>query len=137
MILHHDGYLEMTPGAVAAKQKRNMALLRRELDRDPTNLRTLKHCIDSAETPAERRRMAARSRQELERQTGENPFCAVVYQTCARVYWDEEDLEALTGCLEEWHRADTGLRPLPGGWRVPVGVTALPEGPVCPGIGTY
>ena len=104
VILHHDGYLEMTPGAVAAKQKRNMALLRRELDRDPTNLRTLKHCIDSAETPAERRRMAARSRQELERQTGENPFCAVVYQTCARVYWDEEDLEVLTGCLEEWHR---------------------------------
>lgn len=104
VILHHDGYLEMTPGAVAAKQKRNMVLLRRELERDPTNLRTLKHCIDSAESPAERRRMVERCRQELARQTEDNPLHAGMYQTCARVYWGDEELDALAECLDEWHR---------------------------------
>lgn len=103
VILHHDGYLEMTPGAVAAKQKRNMVLLRRKLEENPHDLRTLKHSIDSAETPAERRRLVERSRQELMEQP-DNPFFCMVYQTCARFYWKDGDLEPLKACLDEWHR---------------------------------
>ena len=104
VILYHDGYLNMTPGAVAAKRKRNMVLLRQELERDPTNLRTLKHCIDSAETPAERRRMVERTRRELEYQTQSSPSYAGMYQTCARTYWADEEFEELATCLGEWHR---------------------------------
>jgi len=48
-VLHHDGYVELTPEHQAVKRRRNMELLREELKKCPEDLRTLTLCIDSCE----------------------------------------------------------------------------------------
>lgn len=47
-ILHHDGYLYSDENEARKKMRRNMKLLRRELEKEPENLRTLNECIDSS-----------------------------------------------------------------------------------------
>lgn len=47
-IFHHDGYQNQDPEADAARRKRNMDLLVRELEKDPENVRLLKQCIESS-----------------------------------------------------------------------------------------
>ncbi len=101
VILNHDGYLEMTPGAIVAKQKRNMVLLREELAKEPDNLRTLKHCMDSAEDKAECHKFVRMS-METARKQAVTPFHAAIYQTCSIFYHGEKDLDSLKDCLEEW-----------------------------------
>ena len=103
VILHHDGYLELTPGAQKEKRKRNMVRLREELEKDPEDLRTLKHCMDSAESDAERLKYVRMARQVLADRKDADPFFSNVYDTCARFYLGK-DSEALQDCLEEWHR---------------------------------
>ncbi len=46
-ILHHDGYLFITPEASKKKTERNMKLLRKRLKEEPDSLRTLNQCIES------------------------------------------------------------------------------------------
>ncbi len=46
-ILHHDGYAHTSAEAAEKKLRRNMRLLRKELEREPESLRTLNECIDS------------------------------------------------------------------------------------------
>lgn len=46
-ILHHDGYMTLNEEAGAAKRKRNMDLLLKELEKDPDSLRLLMQCIES------------------------------------------------------------------------------------------
>ena len=46
-ILHHDGYLFITPEASKKKTQRNMKLLRERLKEEPDSLRTLNQCIES------------------------------------------------------------------------------------------
>ena len=50
IILHHDGYVMLNDGSEAGKKKleRNIELIRKELEKDPDNLRTLGEYIDSA-----------------------------------------------------------------------------------------
>ena len=46
VILYHDGYAYETAEQERQKAKRNMALLRKELERDPENPRLLLQCVD-------------------------------------------------------------------------------------------
>lgn len=46
-ILHHDGYCLEDPQQNREKYKRNMELLRKELEKDPESLRVLMQCIES------------------------------------------------------------------------------------------
>lgn len=103
VILNHDGYLELSPGAVAAKRKRNMVLLRKELEKEPDNLRTLWHCIGSAENTAERRHLVQRSMKAVEKQPL-NSFSSEIYGAVSQFYWDDGDLEATERCLEQWYQ---------------------------------
>lgn len=48
VVLHHDGYVGLSGEAGRAKRKRNMSLLREELEKDPKNLKTLLQCIESS-----------------------------------------------------------------------------------------
>lgn len=48
MMLHHDGYVEFSAEQGEAKRERNMALLRKELERDPDNLMTLLQSLESS-----------------------------------------------------------------------------------------
>lgn len=110
VIFNHDGYLEMTPGALAAKHKRNMELLRKELEKHPDNLRTLKQCIDSAESTEERRSLVERSRKAVAKQT-DRLVDGEIYAVCAQFYWDQRDFMAAQQCLEDWreHMSNSAL----------------------------
>ena len=48
-ILHHDGYVMLNDGSEAGREKlrRNMRLLKKELEEDPENLRILVQCVES------------------------------------------------------------------------------------------
>jgi len=50
-ILHHDGYICLNDGSQAGKEKlaRNMALLEKELEQDPHNMRRILQCIESSD----------------------------------------------------------------------------------------
>lgn len=110
VIFNHDGYLEMTPGALAAKHKRNMELLRKELAKDPDNLRILKQSIDSAESTEERRSLVERSRAAVAKQT-DRLVDGEIYAVCAQFYWDQGELIAARQCLEDWrtHLSNSAL----------------------------
>ena len=45
--LYHDGYVYENTALQAAKRERNMTLLRKKLEEDPENLKTLTECVDS------------------------------------------------------------------------------------------
>lgn len=49
-ILHHDGYVMLNDGSEAGREKlrRNMRLLKKELEADPENLRILVQCVESS-----------------------------------------------------------------------------------------
>ena len=46
--IYHDGYVYEDKALQAAKRERNMTLLRKKLEEDPENLKTLMECIDSS-----------------------------------------------------------------------------------------
>lgn len=47
-VLHHDGYIGLNDDRGKSKRLRNMALLKRELEKDPKNLRTILECLESS-----------------------------------------------------------------------------------------
>lgn len=47
VILHHDGYVYQSEEQRQQKTKRNMALLREELEQNPENMRLLLQCVES------------------------------------------------------------------------------------------
>ena len=103
VVLNHDGYLEVTPGAVAEKRKRNMVLLRKELERTPDNLRTLKHSISSAESAPECRHLVERGLKAVAEQPL-NSYSCDLYVMGAQFYWDDGDMETAKQCLDAWHQ---------------------------------
>lgn len=48
VVLHHDGYVYANPEEERKKDQRNLPLLRKELEKNPDDLRTLLHCTDSS-----------------------------------------------------------------------------------------
>lgn len=103
LILHHDGYIEMTPGHLKAKLRRNMELLRVELEKRPNDLRILGQCVDSAESKKERREFADRIREIVRHSYNPNMvFESLGYQRCVQVYYDEGESDLALECYEEW-----------------------------------
>ncbi len=47
-LLHHDGYVDLSEDWSKKKHERNMALLRKKLEENPENLKTLLQCIESS-----------------------------------------------------------------------------------------
>ena len=103
LILHHDGYIEMTPGQLKAKLHRNMVLLRTELEKRPEDLRTLGQCVDSAEDSQERREYADRMLEVVHRSNGPGMvFESLAYQKCTQVYYDSNENDLALECYQEW-----------------------------------
>lgn len=48
VVLHHSGYVVLQDQRGDAKRERNLAILHKELERNPNDLRTLSQCIESA-----------------------------------------------------------------------------------------
>lgn len=48
-VFHHDGYVYQDQDAKEKKQKRNMDILRKEIEKDPDNLIVLTQCIESGD----------------------------------------------------------------------------------------
>ena len=103
VLLNHDGYLEVTPGAVAEKRKRNMVLMRKELEKDPDNLRILRHAVSSAESAPEHRHLIERSLKTVTEQPL-NSYTSELYAMGAQFYWDDGDMETTKQCLEQWYQ---------------------------------
>ena len=109
VILHHDGYFEVDPGHIRNKLRRNMQLLRAELEKRPEDIRTLGQCMDSAESEQEKREYADRARDILRRVTGTLTVAHVVaYQKCTQVYYDSRENELLLECYQEWRERCPG-----------------------------
>ena len=103
LILHHDGYIEMTPGHIKAKLRRNMVLLRAELEERPDDLRTLGQCVDSAEDDKERREYTDRIREVVRHSNGPGMvFESIAYQKCVQVYYDVMENDLALDCYREW-----------------------------------
>ena len=103
VILNHDGYIEVEPGHIQEKQRRNMELLRVELEKRPEDLRTLGQCIDSAETRKEKREYADCAMKILGKTQGEIMISSVIaYQKCMQVYYDDQEMDRVMECYQEW-----------------------------------
>ena len=118
VILNHDGYLEVTRGAREAKRHRNMVLLRAEHEKEPHDLRTLLHCINSSETEAERRKFVSCTLEELKKQKNISNYHSKLYQKCVKFYFNVKEYDNAIGCLVEWQAATPGsaLYRLDGEW---------------------
>ena len=101
VIIYHDGYLETSPGHTKEKLRRNMELLRRELEECPDNLRTLSQCIDSAEDKKEKRMYVERA-WEMVRRTAPTAFHPSIYQRCMQFYYDAGENDTVLECYQMW-----------------------------------
>lgn len=97
-LLHHDGYVYANPEQEKRKSRRNMALLRRELEKDPENLRTLIHCIDSSRNTFEHLQFIRQAVAAVQARRGEwKKYGGVVLRNAVKAAQECELPE-----LEEW-----------------------------------
>lgn len=101
-ILHHDGYAEVSSGHMREKRRRNMILLRAELEKTPEDLRLLGLCIDSAESPEEQRAYADRTYAILQRQNEPEIIGMLAYQKCMKVFYNNREMDRVMECYEAW-----------------------------------
>lgn len=103
VIFHHDGYMEVEPGHIQEKIRRNMTLLEAELEKRPEDLRTLAQCIDSAGILKEKRKYADLARDILKRENGTPIISDVVaYQKCCQIYYEDLSDDLVLECYHEW-----------------------------------
>ena len=103
VILHHDGYADVSQKHIEEKKRRNMALLRAELEKDPCNIRLLLHCIDSAETSKEEQEYVERMEKILKQAQGSpQVFDMIAYQKCMQVYYNDRQMEKVLACYDAW-----------------------------------
>ena len=101
-IIHHDGYLYLDPQMGKEKKRRNMILLRKELEKDPSNFRTLVQCMQSAESVEERYQFAKDGLEQLRLHRNEDVvFATILYQTCIAAFEESDDWESTQAALEE------------------------------------
>lgn len=117
VIFHHDGYMEMTPGHLKEKMRRNMTLLRAELEKRPEDMRVLSQCIDSAENRKEKQKYADRAWELLQHVTGTPMvFQSVAFQKCIQVYYGAQENSLVLECYEAWKKRcpESALRMVDG-----------------------
>lgn len=97
-ILHHDGYLYASPDALKKKTKRNMSLLRKELEKNPNDLGRLLQCIESGGLDPDFPQYIRRGMKELQ---SKNPSAKLlggaVQRHAVRAAFDRDMPE-----LEQW-----------------------------------
>ncbi|MGI6255628.1 MAG: FkbM family methyltransferase [Acutalibacter sp.] len=103
LILHHDGYLSLTPEHMKEKRRRNMPLLRAELEKKPEDLRLLVHCLQSADDKDERRDYVERSLAIAPREKA-NPYCSVSYQNAMMFYSSLGENSKVLECYDAWQK---------------------------------
>lgn len=109
VLLHHDGYLNVTDKHIEEKKKRNMVLLRRALEKEPKNLRTLLHCIDSAETEWEEEKYVERAERILrDERRQQKTFNMIAYQKCMQSHYMRQRMGQALRCYEEWKAVYAG-----------------------------
>lgn len=104
VILHHDGYIDVTPEHRMKKNQRNMELLEKALAKDPENIRLLVECIDSSRDPEEESLYAERTHDLLRREEGNCPLVrySIAYHRCLLAYGRSRDLDKVLACYQEW-----------------------------------
>lgn len=108
-VLHHDGYLHASREAADQKLRRNMRLLRRELAKDPQNLRTLNECIDSGRLEPEYPEYLRRAVTLVQQQAGQwKVYGGCILRSAVRAA-RELELPELWGWIDyaEKHLADS------------------------------
>lgn len=109
VLLHHDGYLNVTDKHIEEKKKRNMVLLRRALEKEPKNLRTLLHCIDSVETEWEEEKYVERAERILrDERRQQKTFNMIAYQKCMQSHYMRQRMGQALRCYEEWKAVYAG-----------------------------
>lgn len=112
-VLNHDGYAYENEAQKAAKFGRNITLLREELKKDPTNLRTLVECVQSCIDRKELSGYVDQVQAVLRTPEGErNLFRAVGYQYSILAYNNQNRYEEVLSCLEEAEREMPGSYPI-------------------------
>lgn len=102
VILHHDGYVNVTPKHLEEKKKRNMELLRTELEKNPHDIRILLHCMDSAEGEEEEQ-YVEQAEALLKKGVKEQPvFCMIAYQKCMQTHYMHHRMDRALQCYEAW-----------------------------------
>lgn len=103
VILHHDGYADVSPKHLEEKKHRNMVLLRAELDKDPYDIRRLSQCIDSAETKEEEQEYVDRMEELLKKEQGSPQLWGILsYQKCMQVHYNNRQMERVLACYDAW-----------------------------------
>ena len=96
-LLHHDGYLYTSLEQKKKKDARNMKLLRRELEKNPDDLRTLIHCMDSSGGSPDQILYIRRAMKLVQAGHGEERYGGVILRNAVRAAKACELPE-----LEEW-----------------------------------
>lgn len=113
VVLNHDGYAYENETQKAAKFGRNITLLREELKKDPTNLRTLVECVQSCMDRKELSGYVDQIRAVLRTPEGKRDiFRAVGYQYSILAYNNQNRYEEVLSCLEEAEREMPGSYPI-------------------------
>lgn len=103
-ILHHDGYVNLTPEYLKGKMQRNIVVLREELEKDPQDLRLLVHAIQSAYDPEERQDYIVRALQLTPTQMG-NPYSPIVYQNSILIFLKRGENRKVVELYTRWREA--------------------------------
>lgn len=103
-VFHHDGYVYQDAKKIREKQKRNMDLLRRQLEDDPDNLIILNQCVESSPDAVEQERCLRRALVGVEEKWSQwELFGAPIYRHAVRMAMRDQLPE-----LNEWiHQAET------------------------------
>lgn len=103
-VFHHDGYALQNPEARKEKQKRNMALLREKLEKEPDNLIVLTQCIESGDNAQEQEAWLRRAMVGIDEKWPQwGLFGPPIYRYAVRLALTSQLPE-----LEEWlHKAET------------------------------
>lgn len=105
VVFNHDGYAYENEARKAVKLGRNMALLRKEVEKHPTDLRTLVECVQSCMDRQELNGYVDRIRTVLRTPEGKgNIFRGVAYQYSILSYLKQNRYEELLSCLKEAER---------------------------------
>ena len=102
-IVDHDGYAEISPEHKAKKEARNLELLKKQLEEEPDNLRTILQCMESATVnKKERRYFTEYAIEKLKKATPDNIYWNSVAPNIAKqvaiiLDFDNDPFQ------EEWH----------------------------------
>ncbi len=94
-IMYHTGYCFESEQIKREKYKRNLELLKKEYDKEPENLRTIAHLIDSSFFEPENKFKYINEGVIIARRNIEAPYANILYVEAVRNYYNKDGYRAL------------------------------------------